>query len=87
MNITIDAFINGLNQSSRELKNVLANWHSIDQDLQEEYIEQLRWMLDELPEVYRSLNNSNKLIDEAMVLLQELEAELKIKMGIVLNFK
>ena len=45
MNLTVDQFMSGLDRTLRELPGVLEEWPQLDQELQDEYAEQLGWML------------------------------------------
>lgn len=51
MNFTLDQYLSGLEHSAANLPSLVERWDSIDADLQEEYTEQLDWMLDVVPEV------------------------------------
>lgn len=46
MNLTLNQYIQGLEDSAVELPKLLAEWDTIHEYLQEEYAEQLRWLLD-----------------------------------------
>jgi len=45
MNLTIDEFTEGLERTARELPGVLSEWEDLDEELQDEYTEQLFWLL------------------------------------------
>jgi len=51
MNLTIDQFLSSVERSVRELPTVVREWHSIDDDLQQEYADQLSWLLGSYAEV------------------------------------
>ena len=44
-NITTEQFVEGLEKFEAELPKLLAEWDTIDPDLQEEYIAQMSWAL------------------------------------------
>ena len=45
MNISIDQYMAGLERSTKNLPRVLADWNDICDDLQDQYKDQLEWML------------------------------------------
>ena len=45
MNLTLDQYIDGLERSARDLPSVLVEWDDLSAELQEEYADQLLWML------------------------------------------
>jgi hypothetical protein len=51
VNFTIDQFMAGLENLVRELPQVLQEWASLDEELQEQYVDELRWMLSRFDEV------------------------------------
>jgi hypothetical protein len=51
MNLTLEQFIEGLERSARELPGVLADWADLDDELRDEYTDQLLWLLSKRAEV------------------------------------
>jgi hypothetical protein len=45
MNITIEQFLSGYENIAVALPQLLDDWPTIDEDLRDEYIDQLEWML------------------------------------------
>lgn len=46
MNITIDQYVKGFEDSVIKLPEVFREWDRIDPELQEEYADQLNWMIN-----------------------------------------
>lgn len=53
MNISIDQFIGSLAKIARELPLLIEDWNTIEPELQEEYIDQIRWMLNKSGELLK----------------------------------
>jgi len=63
MNLTLDQYLNGLERSVRELPAVLLEWDDIEPDLQDEYVDQLTWMLHVRPDVARRAEQEGRYLD------------------------
>lgn len=46
MNISLDQYLDGFERTARELPDLLARWESLDEDLRDEYSDQLVWLLE-----------------------------------------
>lgn len=63
MNVTLDQYMYGLEEAAQELPKLLAEWATIDEELQEEYTEQLRWMLDARTEALQMARSENRYLE------------------------
>lgn len=54
-NITIDNFVSSLKKTEENLPELIYNWSTLDEELQESYMEDLCWMLRKAAE-YIELN-------------------------------
>jgi hypothetical protein len=88
MNLTLDQFIDGLERSARELPGVLAEWDEIDDDLHEEYTDQLLWLLKARADVFVVATRENRYLEFAQRIVTatssmfQLRDEIREKMGI-----
>jgi hypothetical protein len=89
MNLTLDQYIEGLERSAKELPAVLIEWDTIDEELQENYSEQLTWMLRAIPDVLTRAVREERFseivhrVRVALVLVAPLQGDLIDKMGIL----
>jgi hypothetical protein len=84
MNLTIDEFIEGLERTARELPAVLSEWDELDEELKDEYTEQLFWLLAARARVIggeRALEIADRIARVTSAMF-ELRVELQQKMGI-----
>jgi hypothetical protein len=88
MNLSLDQFIDGFERTARDLPALLAEWESIEEDLRQEYVDQLSWMLRTRPEVIAMATPEGRLVEVAQrmgaatVVMWALRADIDAKMGI-----
>jgi hypothetical protein len=49
-NITVENFVSGLRKTKDNIPAVIDTWQDIDPELQEEYLDQLTWLLEKSAE-------------------------------------
>lgn len=57
-NITIDDFVAALDNLDKELPKLLNEWVSLDPILQEEYSDQMSWLLNKAAEFIKNHSNN-----------------------------
>ena len=90
MNITLDQYLDGFEKSMAVLPKLLNEWYTIDQELQQEYSEQLAWLIrkDVCLEVLKMSADQNRMhevatrVHNAFVSVEHLKGEVEEKMGV-----
>ena len=54
-NLTTAQFVEGLRRFSRDSGQLIFDWPTFDSDLQEEYLENLKWMIDKAADYIEKL--------------------------------
>ena len=58
-NITVDSFTNSLTKMAEKLPELLNDWPGIEEDLREEYLDQMSWLLNKAAE-FIVISSNNK---------------------------
>lgn len=88
MNITLDQYITGLEYAVVELPKIFVEWESIDEDLCEDYIDQLVWSVKQETNVLKTMTPDDRYTEIATRIvgcnakLVLLRFEIEQKMGI-----
>lgn len=88
MNISIDEYLEGFENSAKELPRVMHDWPSIDDDLKDEYVDQLLWLIAAQADVMReatTLGRSQAVGVRLVAIIAELATQaagLRNEMGI-----
>lgn len=56
-NLTTAQFVEGLRRFSRDAGQLIFDWPTFDSDLQEEYLENLKWMIDKAADYIEKTGN------------------------------
>jgi len=86
MNLSLDQFIGGLERTACGLRELLTVWDEIDEDLCQEYVDQLSWLLRVRPDVLTRATQEGRFLEiaqrmnDAVLLIWDIRADVEQKM-------